>query len=535
MKKIFPVLCLLAAGSVFAQSPPAQTTQDYAEGNRLIINGKPLFISGINVAWKNFAGDVGDQALSASDRNWFGAQFSEIKNAGGNAVRWWLHTDAQNCPKINSNGQVTGIGSNTINNIRTVLDSAYKYGIVVSLTLFSFDLLQQESKSSYSSYNIDNNYKFLTVAANIDTYIENALKPILAAVGNHPAIMCWEVFNEPEGMSTGNGANGWSTQRIPHDNVLRITNKIAGVVHRETKKMASTGIHNFHQYRGVYSDASLRTAGGDQDGYLDFYMAHTYPEYESNLSTQNPFSQPASYWGFDRPVLIGEFPAQSWGSGGYPYGGNRNINDLYEYAYNNGYCGLMSWSITEGDVSKFGNLSTTKPALTYMYNKYKNDIDISLATPASSSSARSSSSIALSSSSSSNRSSSSSLAASSSSSSRSSSSSLAASSSSSSRASSSSVAAISSSSRFSSSSISSSSSSSLATPSSSSSLVIGSSSSSEEATPILSNPQSLVPSPNEIRYYNLKGEPLGTQKPTMPGVYLVKNTKTGQVQKVAVK
>nr|AGS54409.1 arabinogalactan endo-1,4-beta-galactosidase [uncultured bacterium contig00104] len=72
-------------------------------------------------------------------------------------------------------------------------------------------------------------------------------------------------------------------------------------------------------------------------------------------------------------------------------------------------------------------------------------------------------------------------------------------------------------------------SSSSATPSSSSEA----SSSSSEATPIISCPQSLVPSPKEIRYYNLKGKPLGTAKPSNPGVYIEKNGKN--VKKIVVR
>nr|AGS52799.1 endo-1,4-beta-xylanase A precursor [uncultured bacterium contig00195] len=75
-------------------------------------------------------------------------------------------------------------------------------------------------------------------------------------------------------------------------------------------------------------------------------------------------------------------------------------------------------------------------------------------------------------------------------------------------------------------------SSSSTTPSSSSS-AIPSSSSSEAVTPILSSPQSLVPSPNAPRYYNLKGEPLGNAKPSNPGVYIEKNGKN--VRKIVVK
>ncbi|MDR2728926.1 MAG: T9SS type A sorting domain-containing protein, partial [Chitinispirillales bacterium] len=220
------------------------------------------------------------------------------------------------------------------------------------------------------------NEKFLTVPANLDTYIEKALRPILDAVGSHPAIMCWEVFNEPEGMATG---LGWASRKIDHSHIMRFTNKIAGEVHRKTKKMASTGIHNFSSgERSLYSDAKLKAAGGDDDGYLDFYMAHYYPQYGG--TSESPFHHPASYWGFDRPVLIGEFPAQGWPTAGQGYtiqsGTDMTIIGAYEYAYNNGYCGAMSWSMTEGDKAKFGSFETTKPALENLYAKHKTDIEI---------------------------------------------------------------------------------------------------------------------------------------------------------------
>jgi hypothetical protein len=360
------------AASIMAVGP--QTTQDRAEGNRLIINGQPLFISGMNIAWNNFGSDVGDKPVQITS---FVNQFKQIKGAGGNAVRWWLHTDAQNCPKLNDAGQVTGIGSSTIKNMQQVLDSAYAYGIVVSMCLFSFDLLKEENKASYSSYNLDRNYKFLTVTANLDTYIENALKPILAAVGNHPAVMCWEVFNEPEGMLPSN-ASGWGLQKsIEYNHIIRFTAKIAAAVHKNTKKMASTGIHGFETqtYFPNYTNAKLKeAAGGDNDAYLDFYMVHYYPEWSG--SAKSPFHNPASFWKMDRPILIGEFPARDWPPQGSNWQTTMKIVDAYEYAYQNGYCGAMSWSMTENDVTKFGNFNTTKPALESLYAKHKTDIEV---------------------------------------------------------------------------------------------------------------------------------------------------------------
>ncbi|MDR2577753.1 MAG: T9SS type A sorting domain-containing protein [Chitinispirillales bacterium] len=375
IRKLKMAAAVVAAVGVMAgaaaQVAP-QTAQDSVivinGNNRLVINGKPVFISGMNIAWNNFGRDVGDTPVNI---NAFVNQFKQIRGAGGNAVRWWLHTDARECPKINAEGAVTGIGSRTIANMRAVLDSAYNYGIVVSMCLFSFDMLHNDGNNKTPDA-VERNRLLLTSPENLETYIDSALVPMLEAVGNHPAIMCWEVFNEPEGMTQ----YGWATTRIDHDDVLRVTNRIAGEVRRRTNKMASTGIHNFHRYVNMYTTENLIAKGGDEDGWLDFYMAHHYPEHETR--NQSPFYRTADSWEFDRPVLIGEFPAQSWGPGAYPhyYDTPLDIRDAFKYAFDNGYLGVLSWSMTEGNPTKFGSFATTEPALRYLDSLHRDQIQI---------------------------------------------------------------------------------------------------------------------------------------------------------------
>ena len=373
-KKIMVAVFFLAVSSM-AATPP-QTVKDSMNGNWTVINGKKLFLSGMNIAWlssNSFGDDVGDVSVNI---NAFTDRVKKIRQAGGNSLRWWLSTDASHDPKIDTSGAVTGLGLKTIANMRQALDTAYAYGVVVSMCLFSYDLLIPGTKASYSSYNLASNLKFLTVPANIDTYLNNALKPMLDSVGSHPAVMCWEVFNEPENMLDSTAT---MPAKITQNDILRITNKIAGFIHRNSMKMVTTGITSF-QYRGQYSSSKLIAAGADNDGYLDFYMVHYDPEYQAD--SLSPFSHIASSWGMDKPVMAGRFPAASWStsmtgpSSGLPLKSSETINNAFSYAYSNGYAGALSWTMTNDSTSLLGYYGTTAPALEALFAADSSNIKI---------------------------------------------------------------------------------------------------------------------------------------------------------------
>jgi len=392
---------IIAAGGImvgaFAQVS-MQATQDSVlwteAGPRLVINGKPIFVSGMNIAWVDYGLDLTDAAMTVGAVQSFKTHIENVRRAGGNSVRWWLHNNARVCPKINAQGRVTGLAANSIAIMRTVLDIAYENGVVVSMCLFSHNLLQNNQQT-----NPTRNMLFLNDEEGVDSYIENALKPILDAIGNHPAVMTWEVFNEPEGMLNLNNTNGpgWTDHRvINYDNLIRFTAKVASYVRQNTLKMVSTGIHDFNnaQYFNRYADSYMTNLVNDPHAFLDFWQVHYYPQWGG--TTMSPFHNSASHWSnaTGKAIVVGEFPGKSWGAGTVynnmlatdsEFADCRTdcvqrataagiaIDSAFHYLFRNGYAGAMTWALTD---AKFGTIAETGVALKKLYDLYPTDIII---------------------------------------------------------------------------------------------------------------------------------------------------------------
>ena len=176
--------------------------------NRINHKGKDIFLNGINVAWgiaPAFCADVNylDPTCSSydctKDSAYFEQMFAEIQQNGGNSVRWWLHGDGNAVPVINSNYSdriVDSITSTQINSIKLVLELGSKYGILVNLCIWSFDMVNDNGYGpAYGLWN-----KIVTDDTHKDSYINNWLKPLVSSVKDHNNLLSFEVFNEPEGM-----------------------------------------------------------------------------------------------------------------------------------------------------------------------------------------------------------------------------------------------------------------------------------------------------------------------------------------------
>ena len=340
-------------------------------GTDILYNGKKIFFSGTNLAWSDYNSDVGDAPL---DENSWRKAVEGTRAAGGNAIRWWLFNNMSQSPTIDQTTHlVTGLKENTIANMKKALDIAEEYGVMVSMCLFSHNLMEPNQWGIYKEkVDIEANKKLFEDDGTA-AFITNVLEPVVKAIGFHKALMTWEVFNEPEGMTSE--ASGWTTEKMSKEKVQKFTNKVAAAIHNIDKRyLVSTGSVNI-KYQSWWNDAELVKAGGEANGTLDFFQTHYYPYYQDDAVSPfvNTAAQMASTYGYDsKPMIIGEFPASGWKGDTYTASmaakTEISTEECYRKAFDGGYAGALAWQyIGDKTESNFGGYTyTIEPALKAM-------------------------------------------------------------------------------------------------------------------------------------------------------------------------
>lgn len=350
------------------------------------------FVNGINIAWFKFASDVGVNRW-AKGPSWKAGQkpivvqfdkfekvFKQVANAGGKVVRWWLHTDGTATPIYGKNGIITPTPKFVHKDIIKILDIAKKNKIKVQICLWSFDMALRKKAgekrvgtNNTKLVNVEANEKLLKYPKYMNAYFNNALIPMVKAVGNHPGLYAWEIFNEPEGMTwitnwDKNNRNFNYAFKLTIKEVQIFVNRAAAAIRSANPHVKITnGAWGFKSsvndpangFKNLYTNKELIKAGGKPLGYLDFYNIHYY---DWAGTTGSPFINNSNKYRMDKPTVIAEY---------YPNNNNNNIkrNLLAKTLKNKGWHGSLSWSHSDA-MSRSKQDGLRKKAYT---NKAKKD------------------------------------------------------------------------------------------------------------------------------------------------------------------
>eukprot|EP01036_Dinobryon_divergens_P027191 gene27191-35921_t len=366
--------------------------------NKLLIhNGKSVFLSGINVAWgpiAPFGQDINyldpncASTTCVNNRAYFTTLFSTIASNGGNSIRFWLHPDGSPLPVVNNDytARIIAAATNTqIASLLFVLNLGVQYNVMINFCLWSFDMVNDNGYGiQYGRWN-----KVLTDTTVRNSYLNDWLTPIALTAAPYmtSSLLSFEVFNEPEGMTTKWGWTNCNSgtsdcAKVDITTIQRMANLVASTIHNVDSNIKVTvgswsyqALSNVNGAVNIWSDANLIAAGGAANGVLDYYQIHFYNGFGS---TWSPIQNFMPVWQtFDKPHVIGELPNDP-----YPYTASSYTTGsyFYEKLLQNCYSGSWGWvyCMECGGTGSFDRVPYIKN-MNYMKNKYGNLINVYLA------------------------------------------------------------------------------------------------------------------------------------------------------------
>ncbi|WP_437721268.1 endo-1,4-beta-glucanase [Sorangium sp. So ce861] len=314
------------------------------------------FMYGVNYAWRDFGADFGGQSRwsqtgVSGKKGQVLSDLQDMRANGVDVVRWWIYPRFYG-DQINFDGQgnPTGLGGTSTQDILAALELAEQAQINVMFTLFSFDGFHKTSHNPPNGLSVWSMGPIVADAGRRAKLIENVVRPIAKTVASSPhrsRMLAWDVINEPEWAMTGPSLYGGDPafegdsskfDLVTHQQMEALAKESAAVLREETGAPVSVG------------SAAIKWGQAWTHADVDFYQVHMY----GWVNDYFPYTKPLSEYNLtDKPVVMGEFPINM---AEMDVGYDKFVSDLYDM----GYAGAMSWSVTDTNFPWSSNKTLVK-------------------------------------------------------------------------------------------------------------------------------------------------------------------------------
>ncbi|WAS92870.1 cellulase family glycosylhydrolase [Nannocystis punicea] len=319
--------------------------QEVPPGSTIPVGDGDYFLLGANYPWLNYGGDFGGNNWGTygvhTKQAEVGAHFDAMQGDGLRVARWFVFTDGRAGVSFAGDGTPTGLGEHVLEDMQVAVTIARARGIYLVPVLLDFHWMfwSQQNNGVQTGGRSDT----LEDPAKRAALVDAVIVPLLQAFADEPAILAWEIMNEPEwsisdlpAASPDGGADA-----VPLADFYAFAAAVADAVHVNTSSYVTLGSASLKWYR-VWTPEFAAAHGLPPLG-LDFYQTHYYPWMDGQMWTGDPelgtvqFSPTAQKYadlGLDRPMVVGEFIASDQAA--------ARLDVLLA----NGYAGAWPWSLT---------------------------------------------------------------------------------------------------------------------------------------------------------------------------------------------
>lgn len=240
-------------------------------------------------------------------------------------IRLFVFADGRASPEFTPSGEVsaTGFDEYFFQDFDTLLGIAGERSLLLIPVLLDFSWC--DTRKDVTGVQLGGHSDIIRDVSKRQSFLDNALKPLLQRYATNSQIFAWEVINEPE----------WAMQEIPKD--FQIGDPVTVQQMQDFVKTCADLVHTYSAHKVTVGSARRKWLWYWKGLGLDLFQFHWYEKFLDGEVFPWP---PCSELDLDKPCIVGEVPTANT---------PRSTQDYLDAARNGDYGGLVVWSYRAKD------------------------------------------------------------------------------------------------------------------------------------------------------------------------------------------